>query len=257
MNTTNVRIRQLCQSLRLSALAENNEPVFRVAEEKQPGYRDFTILLLETELKAREEKQFSRKIRDANLPLSHDLDSYDFTFNNGLKPAQINQLKELVWLEQNFNIILLGPSGVGKTFLAAGLCHHAIKAGYKALFRNMEQIMDVLRLKDVSRSAMTEYKRITAANLIVIDDIMLMPVTKTEAVKLFSFINMLFEKASFIITTNKSPQQWVEMLDDEVLATALLDRLLFKCQVLSLEGKSYRLLNRKTIFDENNEKNID
>ena len=81
---------------------------------------------------------------------------------------------------------------------------------------------------------------------------MLMPVSKPDAAKLFGFINMLFEKTSFIITTNKSPQQWVEMLDDEVLATALLDRLLFKCQVIPLEGKSYRLINRKSIFNDEN-----
>src|SRR5690606_16764029 len=98
-----------------------------------------------------------------------------------------------------------------------------------------------------------EYKRIYKTNLIVIDYILLLPVEKTTAVTLFNFINQVYEKTSFIITTNKKPAEWAEMMGDEVLATALLDRLLFQCEVIQLSGKSYRLENRKTIFrdDEN------
>lgn len=89
--------------------------------------------------------------------------------------------------------------------------------------------MDVLRQKDITNRAKQDYKRFLNAQLIIIDDIMLLPVNIPNAAMLFGFINMLYERCSFIITTNKSPQEWVEMLDDEALATALLDRLLFKC----------------------------
>ena len=87
------------------------------------------------------------------------------------------------------------------------------------------------------------------ANLLVIDDIMMFALDKKQAVQLFHFINHLHERASFIVTTNKSPQEWVKMLDDEVIATALLDRILFHCEVVRLTGTSYRLENRKTIFN--------
>jgi len=103
-------------------------------------------------------------------------------------------------------------------------------------------------MKEVTRTAAVEVRRLYRAHLIVIDDIMLLPVTKNDAVALFNFINNLYEKTSFIITTNKSPKEWAQMLDDEVLATALLDRLLFKCEIIKLEGNSYRMKNRKTIF---------
>ena len=106
--------------------------------------------------------------------------------------------------------------------------------------------------KDITRSAASEYKRLLKANLVVIDDIMMFALDKTEAVGLFNFINHLHEKASFIITTNKSPEEWVKLLDDEVIATALLDRLLFHGEVLRLSGKSYRMENRKTIFADQN-----
>ena len=107
-------------------------------------------------------------------------------------------------------------------------------------------------MKDMTRTAAAEYKRLNKAHLIVIDDIMLLPIAKNDAVALFNLINNLYERTSFIITTNKTPKEWAEMLDDEVLATALLDRLLFKCEIIKLEGNSYRMKNRKTIFDNSN-----
>ena len=112
----------------------------------------------------------------------------------------------------------------------------------------MEELMSMLKRKDFSRTAMAEYKRLSKANLLVIDDIMLFPVEKAQAVSLFNFINQLYENASLIITTNKMPTDWAKMLDDEVLATALLDRLLFRCEVINLSGKSYRMKNRKSFF---------
>ncbi len=96
---------------------------------------------------------------------------------------------------------------------------------------------------------MNTYKRLEKCHLLAIDDIMLFPIGKSEAVELFNLINLLHEKASLIITTNKSPKEWAQTLDDEVLATAMLDRILYRCEVLKLEGKSYRMENRKTIFD--------
>jgi DNA replication protein DnaC len=113
----------------------------------------------------------------------------------------------------------------------------------------MDELLNMLKLKDVARSAMSEYRRLTKANLIVIDDIMLFPVEKTQAVNFFNFINHLYEGTSFIITTNKMPADWAKLLDDEVLATALLDRLLYHCEIINLTGKSYRLKNRKPIFE--------
>jgi len=99
--------------------------------------------------------------------------------------------------------MLMGPSGVGKTLLAAGLCADAIEKGYKAYFRTMEDIVNMLKMKDMTQSATAEYKRLVKADLIVIDDIMLFPVEKTQAVALFHFINQLYEDTCFIITTNK------------------------------------------------------
>ena len=113
----------------------------------------------------------------------------------------------------------------------------------------MEDIVNMLKMQNITRTATAEYKRISKAHLVVIDDIMMFPIDKEVAVSLFNLINQLFEKTSFVITTNKAPKEWAQMLDDEVLVSALLDRLLFRCEVINLTGKSYRMENRKTIFN--------
>ena len=96
---------------------------------------------------------------------------------------------------------------------------------------------------------MVEYNRLLKAHLIVIDDIMLFPLEKNLAVSFFNFINHIYESTSIIITTNKMPTEWAKMLDDEVVATALLDRLMFRCEVINLTGESHRLKNRETFFE--------
>lgn len=242
-------IKQYCRQFKMGGLATSLDRLMDDAQSQSIGYMEFTEKLFATEAAYREENDIRKRIKTAKLPKSNDLATYDHSFKNGLSPARINQLRELTWLDQIYNIMLMGPSGTGKTFVAAGLCADAVKKGYKAYFRTMEEILNILKMKDFTRTAMVDFKRLTKASLIVIDDIMLFPVEKNQAVALFNFINGLYEKTSFIITTNKAPAEWATLLNDEVLATALLDRLLYQCEVINLTGKSYRLINRKTIFD--------
>lgn len=193
-------------------------------------------------------------MKAARLPLAHSLDLYDHSMSNGLSTTQLNQLRELHWIDESYNLMLTGPCGVGKTFIAAGLCADAIEKGYKAYFRSMDEILTTLKLKEIAASAKKEHKNLVNADVIVIDDLMNIPVSRDDGSLLFVFINSMYESTSFIITTNKSPAEWARSLDDEVLATALLDRILYKCELLQLSGKSYRLANRKTIFKKEQEK---
>jgi len=241
-------IRQYCHQFKMGAISAKLDQLVAEAQANSLGYLDFTEKLLATEVLHREQNDIRKRIKEARLPRSSDLNTFDHSGENGLSKIRLNQLRELNWLDQVYNIMLMGPSGTGKTFLAAGLCADAVNKGYKAYFRTMEELINILKMKDFTRTAMGDYKRLSKASLIVIDDIMLFPVEKNQAVALFNFINSLYEKTSFIITTNKKPTDWAEMLQDEVLATALLDRLLYQCEVINLTGKSYRIQNRKTIF---------
>ena len=248
METKTQIIMDYATQLRLTGIKEQLEALIRRATDEKSSYTDFSLNLFKTEINLRQQRDLERRIKIAKLPVKADLDQYDYDFTNGLSKEQLNQLRECNWLEQNYNIVLMGPSGVGKSFIAGGLCLDALEKGYKAYFRTMEQIVEMIKMKDITRSALTEYRKLLKAHLVVIDDIMMFTLDKQQAVGLFQFVNHLHEKASFIVTTNKSPEEWVKMLDDEVIATALLDRLLYRCEIVSLSGTSYRLKNRKVIF---------
>ena len=209
-----------CKQLRLSALSGRVKPLADQAAAEGISYLEFAARLLETEITHRNYNEMLRKVKLAKLPSMHDLQAYDCAQSEGMPPAKLQQLKELTWLDQNFNLVVMGPNGVGKSLLAAGLCHHALENGYRAYFRTMEQIMTTLKTKDISRSALADYKKLYKAHLIVIDDIMMIAIVRQDANAFFHFINALHERTSFIITTNKSPKEWAETIGDEVITTA-------------------------------------
>ena len=241
-------IKRQATRLRLSGIGGNITSLLEEAEQNSPSYDEFIHNLFAYEVKGREAKQLMMKMKLARLPVNHDLETYDFNFASGLSTTQLNQLRELNWLDQCYNIMLSGPSGTGKTFIAAGLGYDAIGRGYKAYFRGMNDILATLRLKELTPTAAKEFKRLSEAQLIVIDDVMTLPLGREDGNRFFVFINQIYETTSLIITTNKSPAEWARSVDDETLATALLDRLLYKCQLIQLQGKSYRMQNRQTIF---------
>lgn len=242
------RIKQYADHLRLTMLRNQAERFIHQAQIDKPSYLDYTSDILEQEVLQRQKTDLDRRIKMARLPRHHNLDLYDYSFSSGINKQQLQQLRELLWLEQAYNLVLMGPSGTGKTYIAAGLVNDAVQKGYRAYFTGMEDLVNVLKMKDMTSTALNAYNRYLKAHLIAIDDIMLLPFKKHEAVAFFNFINHLHERCSIIITTNKSPKQWAEALDDEVLATALLDRILYHCEVVKLQGNSYRMENRKEIL---------
>lgn len=237
------------KKLKLSALPDYLDEVLKEAEKESLTHLDFIKKVMEKEVNHRQGKDLEKRTKQARLPLAFNLDLYDFEASNGLEKQQLKQLRELRWLEQNYNVILMGPSGTGKTYVAAGLCFDAVEMGYNAYFKTMEDLTKVLKMKEITRTAAAEYKRIQRAHLLVIDDIMMFPMTQPDALAFFNLINELHDKASIVITTNKSPKEWADVLQDTVLTTALLDRILYRCEIIKLTGQSYRMKNRKTIFE--------
>lgn len=247
-------IRGSAKRLRLSCLTADVAGVLLKAQQESPSYDDSLLAVLDAEVKSREEKQLQMRYKVAKLPMAHNLDLYDVSMSNGLSITQLNQLRELHWVEEGFNLMLAGPCGVGKTFIAAGLCADAIEHGYKAYFRSMEEILGIIKMKDLTSTTRKEYRDLMTGQVIVIDDLMNLTVDREDGDLLFAFVNAVYESTSFIITTNRSPVEWAQALGDEVLATALLDRLLYKCELLQLSGSSYRMKNRRTIFNDNKTK---
>ena len=248
--TVNQQIRDLCTRLRLYTMPRLLESEAHVAREQGKTHVEFLHDLLQREVQERDSRDFQRRLKAAGLPSRHDLDTFGHNYSHGITATRLRELRQLGWLEQTYNIILMGPSGTGKSFIAGGLVYEAVRQGYKAYMVTMEDVVTTIRMKSLMPSAMTAYNRLLKADLVAIDDIMLFPVKKEEATGFFNLINTLHEKASLIITTNKAPTEWARTLDDEVLASAILDRLLYHCEVIKLSGQSYRMGNRKSIFND-------
>lgn len=245
-------IKSYCSRLSLTYIQQHLNSIIIDAQQTHPTYIDFLANTLKMEADMREKHTREVRVKMSRIPARHDLDEYDFNIVSGISERELRELRQLTWLEQAYNLVLMGPSGTGKTYIASGLIYDAIKVGKKGYIFTMEELITCLRTKDISASAMRTYSKILHADLLAIDDIMLFPVKKEDSSAFFNLINTLHEKTSLIITTNKSPTEWAETLDDEVLASALLDRLLYRCEVVKLSGSSYRMENRKTIFKKEN-----
>ena len=135
--------------------------------------------------------------------------------------------------------------------LSIGLGIHAIYSGYKVHFVTMNDLVYILKTQEVLRTSRARYKRIIESDLVIIDDLMFMAMEKHEANLFFQLINKLYGQASIIITSNKSPDSWGELIGDPAITTAILDRIIHKCEVINLDGDSYRLKHRQTIFGKN------
>lgn len=246
--TTAEKIKSHCSRLRLYQVPKIFERECHIARENELTHAEFLCSLLDGEVSSRDEKDLQKRLRAANLPVRHNLDEFDYNYSHTLSESRMRELRELTWMEQAYNIILMGPSGTGKTLIAGGLVHDAVRAGFRASLMTMEDLVSTLRLKDLTPTCLAAYNRVLRLHLLAIDDIMMFPMKKEEATAFFNLINTLHEKTSIIITTNKAPTEWAKSLEDDVLAAAILDRLMYRCQIIKLTGESYRMSNRKTIF---------
>jgi len=176
------------------------------------------------------------------------IEEFDLNFQRSITQKQINRLLEMDWIDRMYNLIFLGPPGVGKTHLSISLGYKAVLAGYKVSFVSMDNLMKVLKTQDISRKSKSKINRILSSNLVIIDELGYLPITREEANMFFQLISALHEQASLIITSNKGFEDWTELLGDPALTTAILDRISYRCELFNMSGKSYRLENRKPYF---------
>ena len=169
-------IKQYAGALRLGYLSKNLQPMLHQASIDTPGYADFLESLFEKEIEQRQQNDYRRRVKLARLPRAHDLDDYDYKASSSLGIRQMTQLRELLWVDRLYNLVLMGPSGTGKTYLAGGLINDAIKKGYRAYITTMADLIGVLNRKEIISSAMSTYNRYCKAHLSAIDDIMMFPV---------------------------------------------------------------------------------
>ena len=248
MQNTAEGIKTMLKAVNLYHAANQLEDMLEKSLNKSLSYEKFLENLLKCEMEGRDNKRFQRRMKQASFPEYKTLDEFDISEQQSLSQRQLNQLKELTWIEQGYNLILLGPPGVGKTHLAIGLGIHAVQNGYSAHFIQMSDLVHLLKTREVLSTSRTRMNRIVKSDLVIIDNLMFMAMEKHEANLFFQLINRLYGQTSIIITSNKGPEDWGELLGDPAITTAILDRIVHKCEVINLCGDSYRLKHRKSIF---------
>ncbi|MBF0555453.1 MAG: ATP-binding protein, partial [Nitrospirae bacterium] len=208
---------------------------------KNLSYEQYLALNLEKEVKRKRESSINAKIGKAKFPFLKSLEDFDFTFQPGIKEKEVIALSSLEFIEKKKNVIFLGPPGVGKTHLAVGLGNKACVARYRVLFTTVQEIIEELIISKKDGSLLEKLLAYSRLNLLIIDELGYMPISKEQANLLFQLISIRYEKGSIILTSNYNFDQWGEIFDDNVVASAIIDRLVHHANIFFINGSSFRL----------------
>ena len=241
------RLTVLCKQLNLLHLPTQIAHLGQMAAKRELGYLDFLEQALKGEAMARAERMRRMLTRLAGFPAIKTLDEFDFEFALGVPKALVLELGSLAFVERAENVVLLGPSGVGKTHLAVALDYRATQAGFRTRFIAaadlLMQLTTALRRNQLEETI----KRITKPyKLLIIDEMGYLPMDREQANLLFQVVAKRYETGSLILTSNLPFGQWDQTFaDDATLTAALLDRLLHHAHVVPISGDSYRLKEKR------------
>lgn len=235
----------LLEKMKMEHLLVSLDSLCEHASKRELGYREFLTEALRAEWQGRRQKGIEIRLTMARFPWIKTIEEFDLEFQPSIDRRVIRELSGLGFVERAENVILLGPPGVGKTHLAIGLGVKAAEAGHKVLFLTLETLISRLKKAQVEHRVDKQLQQLVYPKVLIIDEMGYLPMSREEAGLFFRLLTRRYEKASMIITSNKSFVDWGEIFGDQVLATAILDRLLHHSTVLNIKGESYRLKEKR------------
>jgi DNA replication protein DnaC len=234
--------RSALEQLGLMHVAEHLPEMLSEAVKENLAAHRFLDKLLAAELTRREERRIKTSLRLSGLPTGQTLGNFDWAFQPGIEKPKIETLATCAWIREHATVLIQGPPGTGKTHLAIALGVKAVENGFSVAFYRLEDLLHAMRQDADLSPHRLRGKKYLKVSLLVIDEIGFQPMTRQESGLFFRLVSYRYQRGSTLITTNKAVKDWPEVLaGDEVMATAILDRLLHRCHVLNIRGRSYRL----------------
>ena len=243
----NMLLESYLKKLKMPQAAEVYLAMAREAENNNLSYEQYLLGVLEQEISQRENNRIHRGIRQASFPVIKTLDSFDFRAIPSLNKQKVLKLAGCEYIKKLENIILVGNSGVGKTHIATALGYEACRKGLKVKFFTAAGLINELLAAQQDYRLNRLEKQYSAFHLVIIDELGYVPFSKTGAELLFQFCSSRNERGSIIITTNLEFPKWTEVLLDDQMTAALLDRLTHKAHILNINGESYRFKQALTL----------
>jgi DNA replication protein DnaC len=222
--------------------AEQLEQMLAEAVRTEVPAHSFLDRLLQAELSGREERRVKTSLRLSNLPVGQTLENFDFAFQPAIERSRIETLVTCAWVRNAETVLVQGPPGVGKTHLLVGLGIRAVEQGFSVQYFRFDELTTALKADAALPPSRLKRRKYMSTALLLIDELGFDPMTRQEASLFFRLVSYRYGRGAIMITTNKSVRDWTELLaGDEVLTTAILDRLLHRSHVLNIKGRSYRL----------------